>query len=129
MLVLDASAAVELLLDTTRGRRVASHVVGPDLVCPELLDVEVASAAARLERTGSLTRDEADEVMSRLASLPAERIGHAPLLAGAWLLRDRVRLADGFYVACAQLVECALLTCDARLARAAVPGLSLVVVT
>lgn len=128
MLALDASAAVELLLDTARGRRVASHVIGPDLVCPELLDVEVASALARLERAGSVTRQEADTLAARLASLPVHRVGHGPLLGGAWLLRDSVRVADAFYVACAQLLDAALLTCDARLARATVPGLSLIVV-
>lgn len=129
MLVLDASAAVELLLDTARGRRVAGHLVGPDVVCPELLDVEVASAAARLERTGTLVEDEAGEVLSRLAALPVERIPHGPLLAQAWRLRHRVRVADAFYLSCAMWAGAALLTCDARLARAPLLESSLVIVS
>lgn len=88
------------------------------MVSPELLDVEVASATARLERTGALAPQDADEILERLAQLPVERVPHRMLLAPAWGLRHHVRVADAFYVACAQLTSGALLTCDARLARA-----------
>lgn len=118
ILVLDASAAVEVLLNTARGRRVATHLEEPDVVSPELLDVEVASATARLERSGAIDRLVADQMLIRLGRLPVERISHRSLLGQAWELRDRVRIADGFYVACAHVVAGALLTCDVRLARA-----------
>lgn len=127
-LVLDASAAVELLLGTARGRRVADHLAGPDVLCPELLDVEVASATARLQRAGTLRREEADDVIARLALLPVERVPHALLLAPAWSLREGVRVADAFYVACAQITRSALLTCDARFARTPLGTVSVTVV-
>ena len=54
VLVLDASAAVELLLGTDRRRTVAARLRDELVVSPEHLDVEVASAAACLEREGVL---------------------------------------------------------------------------
>lgn len=128
MLVLDASAAVELLLDTRRGRLVGRHLVKEEAVAPELLDVEVCSALARLQRSGLLTGPEADALVGELTELPVQRIPHEPLLRTAWSLRERVRLADAFYVACAPLVHAAVLTCDARLARAPLPGIRVTVV-
>ena len=128
MLVLDASAAVDLLLRTPRGRAVAAHVRAGEVIAPELLDVEVCSAIARLQRADSLTSAEADGAVQRLATLPVRRLAHAPLLPVVWRLRDRVRIADAFYVACARVTNSSLLTCDARLAAAPLPDLSVTLV-
>jgi predicted nucleic acid-binding protein len=128
MLALDASAAVDLLLRTPRGHRVAQHLRSDDVTAPELLDVEVCSAVARLQRAGAVTEHEADDAVRRLATMPVRRLAHLALLPAAWPLRGRVRVADAFYVACAQLTSGALLTCDARLAAAPLPGVAVTVV-
>lgn len=117
-LVLDASAAVELLLRTARGERVVPHVEAAELVAPELLDAECLSAIARLERAGQVEAPDADAAVQALARMPVHRISHLALHAGVWQLRARVRVADAFYVACAQLLGATLVTCDARLAAA-----------
>jgi predicted nucleic acid-binding protein len=101
--VLDASAAVERLPGTDRGRRVAVHLRDQSLVAPELLDVEVASARDLLERQAVLDRADADGVVRLLAQLPVDRVPHGLLLPRAWALRPSIRIADAFYVACAQL--------------------------
>ena len=88
MLVLDASAAVDLLLRTPRGRAVAAHVRAGEVIAPEVLDVEVCSAIARLQRSDALTSAEADGAVQRMASLPVRRLAHAPLLPVVWRLRD-----------------------------------------
>ncbi len=51
MIVLDASAAIELLLGTSLGGEVAALVADPSdtLAAPHLLDVEVAQVLRRLE--------------------------------------------------------------------------------
>lgn len=122
-LVLDASAAVELLLDTARGQRVALQLTDA-MVAPELLDVEVASALGRLERAALLAPAEADSLIAALASLPVDRLPHAALLDQAWALRLSLRIADAFYVSCALLLSATLLTCDARLAAAGLRGVT-----
>jgi len=116
--VLDASATVELLLRTARGDRVQPHLVGQDLVAPELLDAECLSAIARLERADQVTPAEADAAVHALSRMPVLRVSHLALAQGAWTHRHQVRVADGFYVACARLLDAPLLTCDARLAAA-----------
>lgn len=127
-LVLDASAAIELLLDTSLGRRVALHLPDNALIAPELLDVEVCSALARLERAQTLQSGEADALVEALAALPVDRLPHAVLMQHAWSLRGHVRVADAFYVSCARLTGSPLLTCDARLSRAELPGLSITLI-
>ncbi len=103
MLVLDASAAVEMLLGTERGRRVAVQLRDDLVLSPELLDVEVASATARLERLAVLDRRTSDAVIRLLVELPVDRVPHELLLLRAWELRGSIRIADAFYVACAQV--------------------------
>jgi predicted nucleic acid-binding protein len=126
-LVLDASAAVDLLLRTPRGEAVQERLER-EMIAPELLDVEVTSACARLVRAGQLSSGDAATALAQLSHLPVARLRHAELVEAAWSLRDRVRIADGFYVACALAFACPLLSCDARLECAAVPGLSVYLV-
>lgn len=129
MIVLDASAAVDLLLANTVGARVGQLVGQDDVVAPELIDVEVSSALARLVRTGALPEGGATARIRALQRMPVQRVPHRPLTARAWELRDRVRVSDAFYVACAELVGGTLLTTDGRLGRAALSGLAVMVVT
>lgn len=119
---------MELLLRTSKGTRVAAAVAGQDTAAPELLDVEVLSAAARLVRAGVLTDADAARVVGALHRMPVTRVSHAALSVRAWELRDRVRIADAFYVACAEFFACPVLTCDARLARAALPGTAILLI-
>lgn len=128
MLVLDASAAVELLLRTPRGDRIAEALGEEPVVAPELIDVEVLSALARQLRAGELAVFDADVAVEQLRSMPVRRLSHALVLSVVWRLRARVRVADAWYVAFAQALRAPLLTTDARLARAAVPDLSLLLV-
>ena len=127
MLVLDASAVVDLLLRNPRGLRVAQQL-DDGLVAPELLDVEVTSALARLVRADRVSEPEARSALGRLVRLPARRVSAAPLGPRVWELRESLRIADAFYVACAAMLGLPLLTTDARLGAAAVPGVTVTVV-
>ena len=127
MQVLDASAVVDLLLRNRRGRQVAQHLED-DLVAPELLDVEVTSAMARLTRGGLISESEARQALGALVRLPARRISTTPLVPRVWELRQALRVADAFYVACATALAAPLLTTDARLGSASIPGLTVIVV-
>jgi predicted nucleic acid-binding protein len=122
VIVLDASAVVELLLDTVTGRRVAILIedAALGLHAPHLLDVEVASALRRLVRDGSLDDEEAHEAIGDLMALDLQRHSHEALLERAWDLRANVTTYDAVYVALAEALDVTLLTCDRKLARA--PG-------
>ena len=122
MIVLDASAVVELLLDTVTGRRVAMLIedAALGLHAPHLLDVEVVSALRRFVRDGSLDEEEAQAVIGDLMALDLQRHSHEALLERAWDLRANVTTYDAVYVALAEALDATLLTCDSKLARA--PG-------
>jgi len=125
MNVLDASTAVNALIPGALRVRAIDAVSAQELIAPALIDSEVASALARLERAGQLTAAQAEAALDVWSALDVERVELPRLLSQAWSLRDRVRLTDGLYVALARTLECPLLTSDARLARAGIPGLDI----
>jgi predicted nucleic acid-binding protein len=120
MVVVDASAVLELLLATPAGERVARRVLvaGEELHAPHLLDVEVAHVVRRLEAAREIDVAEAGRVLADLLDLPLERHGHAWLLGRAFELRHAVTAYDAMYVALAEALDAPLVTADARLARA-----------
>lgn len=120
MIVLDASAAVELLLGTQRGAAVEARIFDPaeTLHAPELLDVEVAQVLRRYERARLIDAARAEAALRDLADLPLERYAHALLLPRAWELRENLTIYDAVYVALAELLAAPLLTGDASLAAA-----------
>ena len=85
MLVLDASAAVELVAETPLGRVVAAHLQGENgpLHAPHLLDVEVLSALRQLVRTRQLPREDAESAMSSFRLLPVVRQSQGAVACGA----------------------------------------------
>jgi len=122
VIVLDASAAVELLTGSVQGRMVAARIAPADesLHAPHLLSVEVAQVLARLVRTGAIEGQLAETGLRILAQLDVVRYRHEILLPRVWELRENLTAYDGAYVALAELLDAPLLTLDARLARS--PG-------
>ncbi len=120
MIVLDASAVVELLLNTELGGLVAAKVseLGGTLHAPHLLDVEVLSAIRRLCVSGDLKTRDGAMALTDLRELPATRYPHEDLLERAWALRTSVTAQDAMYVALAEGLDATLVTCDGPLARA-----------
>ena len=124
MIVLDASALVELLLGTGPGRGIGERVADPALGVhvPHLADVEVTQALRRYVREGELDAASAAGALEDLRALDLQRHSHEPLLDRVWALRANLTAYDAVYVALAEALDTTLLTCDGRLARA--PGMS-----
>ncbi|MGG5260232.1 type II toxin-antitoxin system VapC family toxin [Phycicoccus avicenniae] len=121
MIVLDASAVVELLLGLPRAASVADRIADPDLSlhAPHLLGVETAQVVRRFVRAGVVTADRGAQALVDLVDLDVERHEHEPLLPRVWELRDSVTAYDATYLALAEVLDAPLLTLDARLARSA----------
>ena len=124
MIVLDASALVELILDTPTGRLVARRLADPaeGLHVPHLADLEVVQALRRYVREGEIDADAAEMALDDLRALDLQRHAHEPLLERVWELRKNLTAYDAVYVALAEVIDGVLLTCDRRLSHA--PGMS-----
>lgn len=117
MIVLDSSAAVELLLDTTTGASVADRVEAERWHVPAHFDVEVAGAVRHLVRRGEISDRDGLVAVRDLDRLPARRWPPRPLLGRSTELRHTHATADAVFVALAEALAAVLVTCDARLAR------------
>jgi predicted nucleic acid-binding protein len=123
MLVIDASAATELLLARPAAEAVAGHISerGLDLHAPHLIDVEIVSAVRRLVASGDARVERGEEAIADLLDLPMARYPHDILLPRIWELRENFSPYDAAYLALAEALSnegVPLLTTDARLARA-----------
>ena len=120
MIVLDASAAVELVLQTPRAERVAARALHPNerIHAPYLIDIEVAQVLRRLVNAKELTPARGGLALSDFAELVIERHPHHPLLGRIWSLRTSLSAYDAAYVALAEALAAPMLTCDDRLVRA-----------
>jgi len=121
MIVLDASAAIDWLLQTSAGQRVEKRISSRNesLHAPHLLDLEVAQVLRRLVREGSLPLRRADEAIDDLVDLRVTRYPHFVLLPRVWQLRHNFSAYDAAYLALAEKLGAALVTRDSRLASAA----------
>ena len=119
MIVLDASALLELLLGTARAGTIGARALssGEDVHAPHLLDVEIVQALRRLVRLEQITTERAEQALEDLESLVIERHPHRDLLPRIWQLRESLTAYDGAYVALAEALDAPLLTCDAKLGR------------
>lgn len=122
MIVVDASAAVEVLLGTPPGANAAERISAPaeSLHAPHLIDAEVAQVLRRFAARGDITPERGAEALADLADMPLERYPHTVLLPRAWELRANLSAYDAMYVALAEALDATLLTGDRRLAAA--PG-------
>jgi predicted nucleic acid-binding protein len=118
-MVIDASAVLELLLRTEKGKKVEGRALAPNerLHAPHLVDVEVTQALRRLTLLKEITPSRAKTALDDHAALLIERSPHYDFLWRIWDLRDSVTAYDAAYVTLAEALEVPLLTCDGKLAR------------
>jgi predicted nucleic acid-binding protein len=124
VIVLDASALVELILATPTGKSVAARIADPEegLHTPHLADVEVVQVLRRYVREGDINAETATAALDDLRDLDMQRHAHEPFLERVWELRQNLTAYDAVYVALAELLDGTLLTGDTRLSRA--PGVT-----
>jgi predicted nucleic acid-binding protein len=122
VIVVDASALLELLLQTALGSRIEARLFrdNDELHAPHLVDVEVVQALRRLVRTGDVASRRANEAIADLSDLDLHRHAHVELLDRLWALRENITAYDATYVALAEALDATLVTCDAPLGNA--PG-------
>lgn len=120
MIVVDASAILELLLRTS-----ASDAVGRRLFrstetlhAPHLIDVEVMQVLRRYARNRSVALPRLEEALEDFHAIQIERYSHELLLPRIWELRDNLSAYDAAYIALSELLRAPLVTFDTKLAGA-----------
>lgn len=122
MIVPDASATVDWLLQTPSGQRIEQRIYSRQetLHSVHLLDVDFAQVLRRLVRQRTLTPKRAGEAIDDLAALRITRYEPVLLLKRIWQLRQNLSAYDAAYVALAEQLRAPLITRDQRIAAA--PG-------
>jgi predicted nucleic acid-binding protein len=120
VIVVDASALLELLLNTRAAARIAERLFDSDetLCAPHLIDLEIAQVLRRYAASGALTADRGAQALQDFTDFPLVRYPHDLLLPRVWELRHNLTAYDAAYVALAEALEAPLVTRDAALASA-----------
>lgn len=122
MIVLDASALVDVIIDQPTKAWVLEQLESTPVCAPGHQFAEVLSALGRLVRAGELDLHLAREAAIEASALHQELVPPtADHLVLALELQDRLRVLDGLYVALARDRDATLVTTDERLARAQLP--------
>ena len=118
MIVVDASAVLEVLLQTPAAPAVSDRFFGrgDSLHAPHLLDVEVAQVLRRYAAAREFDERRGREALEDLRDFPLTRYPHDILLERVWALRHQLTAYDAVYIALAEALRAPLVTRDRRLA-------------
>ena len=116
MIVRDASAAAAGLVRDGPARLLMAQ---ERTQAPHLIDAEVAHAVCRLALTGQVSAEAAQACLDAWSSFSLTRRATWPFLGRIWELKSNISAYGGSYVALAESLECALITADQRLGKAA----------
>jgi predicted nucleic acid-binding protein len=119
MIVVDASALLEMLLCTSLADRVTERLFDPgqSLHAPHLIDLEVAQVLRRSCAAGKMSEQRAEEALDDLGLLRLMRHPHSLYIKRVWELRNNFTAYDAAYVALAEALAAPLITCDHALAQ------------
>ena len=123
--VVDASVAVELVLETRLGEDIDRLVQNYELFAPELIDLEVLSALRSFELRNEISNEAALSAIGELEKMSVRRTTHEGLSKLIWQYHRNVTIYDAVYLAVAKDRNLEVLTADSKLSRA--PGVDVVV--
>lgn len=119
MIVVDASAFVELLEETEAGDAVRRLLLAEDSAVPHVFDAEVLHRLVTRAKHGLVTSDQMNRAIEKLRTSPMTRFDHRPRLRAAANLSSALSGYDSLYAALAIELGAGLVTVDERFARTA----------
>jgi predicted nucleic acid-binding protein len=118
VIVADASVLVASVLGRVSAQQLLEE---QQIQVPTHVDIEVAQALRKHVQLGWLAGDEGWQALEAYRWMAVTRHSTFAFFDRIWELRDNLTAYDAAYVALAEIIECPLVTADARLSRA--PGL------
>ena len=96
MIVVDASALLEVLLNTPASVGIADRLFAPDetLHAPHLIDLEIAQVLRRYALSGQLEASRGLQALEDLGEFPLHRYPHDLFLPRIWELRANATAYD-----------------------------------
>jgi len=118
VIVLDASAMVDVLVAEPVHPGLLRIVADNETHAPALLDFEVARALRGRSLAKKLSTVRLDEAVDDFAAMRVERHGMSALLKPILAMRDTFTVYDASYVVLAQALDAPLITADSKLLEA-----------
>jgi predicted nucleic acid-binding protein len=117
VIVADASAVLDVLLQAPKAPWIAQHLFAPgqSVQVPHVIDLEVLQVLRRYSRTADMGAVHAEQALQVFWSMPLNRYPHTVLAPRIWELRYSFTAYDAAYIALAEALDCPLMTCDRAL--------------
>lgn len=130
MIVIDASAALDVLLQAPAASAIEARIFRPGetLHAPHLIDLEVAQVLRRFAAANRVDPQRCREALGDWLAFSVMRYAHDLLLPRVWELRGNLTAYDAAYIALAEALNAPLLTRDGRLGGATGHSAKIVVV-
>ncbi|MGL4743811.1 MAG: type II toxin-antitoxin system VapC family toxin [Phycicoccus sp.] len=118
MIVIEASAMVDALVDRPPEHELLATMADAQRHAPVLIDDEVVGALRGHALAGRLTDQRLDDAITDLTDLRIERYPLSTMMRAVAALRENLAVYDAAYVVLAQALEIPLVTADTKLLEA-----------
>jgi predicted nucleic acid-binding protein len=110
VIVVDASAVLEVLLNPKRATEIAQYLFaqGESIHVPHLIDLEVLQTLRRYARSAEVGMLRAEQALQIFADMRLNRYSHAVLAPRIWELRHNWTAYDAAYIALAEALDAPL---------------------
>jgi predicted nucleic acid-binding protein len=119
MIVVDASAILEILKQTPTGIEMAPSLAKAERQAPHLIDLEIVNALRHWEMLREMSHSDVQQALEAFLETRIVRHNHSHLLQQIWRLRNNLTAYDAAYLTLARTLDAELLTMDAGLRRLA----------
>ena len=118
-IVVDTNIFLAVALNEPERARIIELTAGASASAPEILPYEVGNALSAMVKHGKLTEPEALEAEKSVAQIPVRLVSADIQSSLALALEHDIYAYDAYFLHCAQVLSCRLITLDRRMKQVA----------